>query len=245
MKISHVIRAEEWISSTPKHVLLYQAFGWQLPAFVHVPILRNPDRSKISKRRNPVSLSYYRQKGILPEAMVNFLALMGWSYGEDQEIFSLQQMQDRFQPESIHPGGPVFDQMKLSHVNQHYISKLSEQAFVDHLQREVFSTAKLRQLYPLFRERLSSFDEFTDKAGFLFCSSPDYSQVSLVPKGRKGEELRRMLAELLEQLDQLYDWKAAKLQKLMDQHRNKVAWKPRDYFMSIRMVATGAGTPHR
>ncbi|MCK5796400.1 MAG: glutamate--tRNA ligase, partial [Deltaproteobacteria bacterium] len=98
MGVTHVIRAEEWISSAPKHLRLYEAFGWDPPHFLHLPLLRNNDknRSKISKRRNPVSLDYYRDIGILPEAMLNFLALMGWSFGEDRERFSLEEMVERF-----------------------------------------------------------------------------------------------------------------------------------------------------
>ncbi|MFH1132138.1 MAG: glutamate--tRNA ligase, partial [Pseudomonadota bacterium] len=96
MGITHVIRAEEWISSTPKHLRLYEGFGWELPTFIHLPLLRNKDKSKISKRKNPVSLDYYREIGILPQAMINFLALLGWSYGDDQEKFTLEQMVEKF-----------------------------------------------------------------------------------------------------------------------------------------------------
>ena len=124
MEISHVIRAEEWISSTPKHVELYRAFGWAAPTFVHMPLLRNANKSKISKRKNPVSLEYYRRKGILPEAMVNFLALMGWSFGNDIEIFTLEQMIEKFDLKDIHLGGPVFDLDKLEWVNQNYMHKI-------------------------------------------------------------------------------------------------------------------------
>ena len=101
MEISHVIRAEEWISSTPKHVLLYQAFSWKLPHFIHLPLLRNNDRSKISKRKNPVSLEYYRRKGILPQALINYLALMGWAYNDSEEIFSIEDMEKKFQLSDI------------------------------------------------------------------------------------------------------------------------------------------------
>jgi glutamyl-tRNA synthetase len=102
MGISHVIRAEEWISSLPKHVQLYRAFGWELPVFCHLPLLRNADRSKISKRKNPVSLNYYRRAGFLPEAMLNYLALMGWAMPDEREEFTL----DEFTPPSPSSGSP-------------------------------------------------------------------------------------------------------------------------------------------
>ena len=128
MEISHVIRAEEWISSTPKHVLLYQAFGWEPPQFIHMPLLRNADKSKISKRKNPVSINYYRDAGILPEALLNFLALMGWSFGEDREKFTLAEMIEVFSWDRMSLGGPVFDLDKLTWLNEQYIHELDVRA---------------------------------------------------------------------------------------------------------------------
>ena len=109
MKISHIIRAEEWLSSTPKHILLFEAFGWDLPIFAHVPILRNPDRSKLSKRKNPVWASWYLKQGYLPEAVLNYLALMGWSHPEQKEIFSLDEFVKVFDLKDIKSSGPAFD----------------------------------------------------------------------------------------------------------------------------------------
>ena len=126
MGVSHVIRAEEWITSTPLHVLLYQAFGWELPQFVHMPLLRNPDKnkSKISKRKLDTSVDSYRQQGILPEALRNFLATMGWSMPNGREFFSLEDMTEAFSLERISLGGPVFDLKKLRHFNAKYIREL-------------------------------------------------------------------------------------------------------------------------
>lgn len=126
MKISHVIRAEEWISSTPKHILIYEALGWELPIFAHGPILRNPDRSKLSKRKNPVWSSWYLDEGYLPEAVLNYLALMGWSHPEDKEIFSIDEYSNVFELKDIKPVGPIFDINKLKWMNSEYIRALSE-----------------------------------------------------------------------------------------------------------------------
>src|SRR6266567_606320 len=125
MRITHVIRAEEWLSSTPKHVLLYQAFGWEPPIFMHMPLLRNADRSKISKRKNPVSLEYYERQGYLPEALLNFLALMGWSMSDDREVFSINAMIEEFSFDRVNLGGPVFDLQKLEWLNGLYIRQLA------------------------------------------------------------------------------------------------------------------------
>lgn len=121
MGITHVIRAEEWISSTPKHVQLYKAFGWEEPKWYHMPLLRNADKTKISKRKNPVSLNYYKEEGYLKEGLLNFLALMGWSLGGEQEIFTIDQMIENFSFDRISLGGPVFDLVKLGWVNNQHM----------------------------------------------------------------------------------------------------------------------------
>ena len=124
MKISHVIRAEEWLSSTPKHILLFEAFDWTPPIFAHVPILRNPDRSKLSKRKNPVWASWYLKQGYLPEAVLNYLALMGWSHPEQKEIFSLDEFVKVFDLKDVKSVGPAFDPVKLEWMCGEYIRKL-------------------------------------------------------------------------------------------------------------------------
>jgi glutamyl-tRNA synthetase len=133
MKITHVIRAEEWISSTPKHILLYKAFEWELPIFAHLPILRNPDKSKLSKRKNPVWARWYLEEGFLPEAVLNYLALMGWSHPNEQEIFSLSEFIQLIELADIKPVGPVFDLVKLRWMNQQYIQHLTDEQLKEKL----------------------------------------------------------------------------------------------------------------
>lgn len=239
MKITHVIRAEEWISSTPKHVLLYRAFGWEEPVFSHLPLLRNSDRSKISKRKNPVSLTYYRRAGMLPEAIVNFLALMGWSYGDDKEIFTLNEMIEVFDLKKISIGGPVFDMVKLTWLNQHYMHKMDEDAFVDYIREEIFTKDYLRRLKPLALERMSRFEQFVDNNAFFFNGALDYKHVEVMPASKDKDAVREMLQQLLEQLDELYDWQNKPLHDVLNAHREKIGWKPKDYFMTIRLIVTG------
>lgn len=239
MKITHVIRAEEWISSTPKHVLLYRAFGWEEPVFSHLPLLRNSDRSKISKRKNPVSLTYYRRAGMLPEAIVNFLALMGWSYGDDKEIFTLNEMIEVFDLKKISIGGPVFDLVKLTWLNQHYMHKMDEDTFVDYIREEIFNKDFLRRLKPLALERMSRFEQFVDNNAFFFNGALDYKHVEVMPASKDKDAVREMLQQLLEQLDELYDWQNKPLHDVLNAHREKIGWKPKDYFMTIRLIVTG------
>ena len=127
MEITHVIRGEEWISSAPKHQLLYQYLGWDMPTLCHLPLLRNPDKSKLSKRKNPTSILYYERMGYLPEALINYLARMGWSMPDEREKFTLQEMIDEFEINRVSLGGPIFDLEKLSWLNGMWIREnLSE-----------------------------------------------------------------------------------------------------------------------
>lgn len=239
MKISHVVRAEEWISSTPKHVLLYQAFGWNEPAWIHMPLLRNQDKSKISKRKNPVSLDYYRRAGILPEAMNNFLGLMGWSYGDDKEIFSLEEMTEVFDFKKVSLGGPIFDQVKLNWLNQNYLHKLNNEQYIRYLREDLLSEEYLLKMKPLILERMSRSDEFVDKNSFFFNGSLDYQGLSILPKGREKKEFKKMISGLAEKLDELYDWQTSQIEECLGSYRKDIDWKPKDFFMPIRLIVTG------
>ena len=189
MQITDVIRAEEWISSTPKHVLLYKAFGWQLPRFWHMPLLRNIDKSKISKRKNPVSLIYYRDAGFLPEAMLNFLGLMGGGMPADLKTptapkkFTLAEMVEHFVFTNIRLGGPVFDLTKLKWLNGEYLRKLSPEAFFTALR----STRLLRRLSPrrsppLMQTRIETLGQFGDLTSFFFRDDVLPTQEVFLPK---------------------------------------------------------------
>ena len=173
MNITHIIRAEEWITSTPKHVLLYQAFGWEMPIFAHVPILRNPDRSKLSKRKNPVWASWYLEQGFLPEAILNFLALMGWSHPEEKEIFSLDEFISLFDLKDVKPAGPIFDIQKLEWMNgvyirNHQISNLKSQIIQQDPRLEKLDDDLFDQLLPLAQTRMKKLNEFYELTKYIF-----------------------------------------------------------------------------
>ena len=131
MDITHVIRGEEWLTSTPKHVLLYQMFGWKAPTFVHLPNILNADRKKLSKRQGDVAVEDFRNKGYLPEALVNYIALLGWSPEDNKEIFSMPELIEAFSLERVSKSGGVFDTAKLNWVNSHYIKEADTQRLVD------------------------------------------------------------------------------------------------------------------
>ena len=240
MKISHVIRAEEWISSTPKHVALYEAFGWEQPKFIHLPLLRNTDKSKISKRKNPVSLDFYKRKGILPEAMVNFLGLMGWSFKEEErEKFSLEEMVRTFKFSDVSLGGPVFDQKKLSWLNQQYIQDLPENEFVRIFRQDLVSDSVIKKLYPLVKERLECFSEFFEKFSFFFTLDLDYSGLPLVPKTKTQEELVKAFSELSLKLDEIDIWSLEAVEPVVTAHMKSISWKPKEFYMPLRLILTG------
>ena len=239
MKISHVIRAEEWINSTPKHVVLYDAFGWEKPKFAHLPLLRNADKSKISKRKNPVALTYYQRAGVLPEALVNFLANMGWSFGNDVEFFSVDDMVKKFEFKNIHLGGPVFDTVKLTWMNQHYMHKMTEDRFVEYVRNEIFSESYLRQMKPYVLERMSRFEQFVDNNFFFFNGALDYAGLEIIPKGKTPQEISTMLTGLVEKLDDHYEWEHERLKAVTESYKDEIGWKPKDIFMTLRLAVTG------
>jgi len=245
MGVTHVIRAEEWISSAPKHLRLYDAFGWDPPIFLHLPLLRNNDKnkSKISKRRNPVSLEYYRDAGILPEAMVNFLALMGWSFGEDREKFSLQEMVERFDltPGSIGLSGPVFDLEKLNWLNSLYLRELSDDELVDRLIEWRLGRDFLLRLMPLCRERFRRFDELIPLTEYFYSGDLDYEPIRelMIPKKLDATQTADMLDQLVEELDATRAWSSDGLESLMRAFCEHTGSKTKQVFMATRVAVTG------
>ena len=245
MGVTIIMRAEEWIPSVPKHVLLYRAFGWEPPAMAHVPLLRNADKTKISKRKNPTSLLWYRSQGFLPEALLNFLALQGWSPREAREEFSLDEFVGKFDPKDISVGGPVFDLTKLDWLNGEKIRKLTAGQLADRIVSEGFAGAwtreELEAVLPLFQERLRRLSEFEPAARYLK-ARPNPDLDGLAAKLRKADPAA-VRAALLEAADQLvaragspHPEREAELRALAERH----GLKPGDLFMGLRVAVTGA-----
>jgi glutamyl-tRNA synthetase len=248
MKISHVIRAEEWISSTPLHALLYQAFGWEPPEFIHLPLLRNLDKSKMSKRKNPVSISYYQRQGFLPETLLNFLALQGWSMPNDEEIFTLDEMIQNFTMDRISLGGPVFDLKKLLRFNGIYIRKLS----TSELRHRLIESSIKRQMArmndvpyfekvaSLFQERLKLLSDFDMAAHFLFTGALAYNIRELVPKGKNLNQTKSALFAAMEAFRPVNDWTTAALEHKNRDFCEEINWSTNDFFMFLRIIITGS-----
>lgn len=246
MGISHVIRAEEWIISTPKHVQLYRAFGWEPPAFLHMPLLRNPDRSKISKRKNPVSLDYYRDAGFFPEALLNFLSLMGFAFGGDREKFTLAEMIEVFDFAKVSPGEPVFDLAKLSWLNGLYLREMSDAELLRRLRSWRLGDEYLLRLLPLLRERMERLDQFIPATTYFLTGDLDYTGTpgllaQLVPKGRDRTATAQALSGLCDHLEETVrgDWTHQNLESACRSFAEQTGWKTKELFMTIRIAVTG------
>ncbi|MCX7833320.1 MAG: glutamate--tRNA ligase [Ignavibacteria bacterium] len=190
MKITHIIRGEEWLPSTPKHILLYEAFGWELPVFAHLPLLLNKDRSKLSKRQGDVSVEDYKNKGYLPEALINFIALLGWNPKDEQEIFSMNELIEKFTLEAVHKSGAIFDIEKLNWLNGEYIRKKSNFELLILLREELskskynnndYSDEYLIKVINAMKPRITFIKEIYEK-GYFFFEEPESFDKDLINK---------------------------------------------------------------
>lgn len=247
MKISHIIRAEEWISSTPKHVLLYEAFEWPLPLFAHVPLLRNSDKSKLSKRSNPVWASWYLEQGFFPEVILNFLSLMGWSHPEGKEIFSLDEFIEKFDIKDLNPVGPIFDLTKLEWMNGEYIrktqnSKLKIQILeylkeisdgkLDHPTGE-----EIEKVIPIIKERIKKLSDFIPLTDFLW-EKPEYEKQVFNKLGINN--LEEALENILKDLKKMEKpWKADNFEQTFRKLAGDLGLSATQIFQLIRVAVSG------
>ncbi len=201
MKISHVIRGEEWLSSTPKHVLLYDAFGWERPIFAHLPLLLNPDRTKLSKRQGDVAVEDYRDKGYLKEALINFVALLGWNAGDDREFYYLDELVQVFSLERVNKAGAVFDIVKLNALNaEHLRKKANEELLVllkDEIRKSQFKDRNyadefLLNIISAMKERVTFVHEFIDNCRYFYEPPKEYEQKA-VEKNWKPETPQQLI----------------------------------------------------
>lgn len=240
MEITHVLRGEEWISSTPKHLLLYQAFKWQPPVFAHMPLIRNADKSKLSKRKNDVSILSYREKGYLPEALLNFIALLGWSHPNREEIFSFDEFLKIMSLDRIQKTGPVFDTKKLDWMNGVYIRNLSRQELVKRLEPYLpadFPRERMDILLPLVLERLVTLKDIEELTAFFY--RPIEVTAQVLSRKTTPEVAATQLSETISALEKNQSWQASELEVLIRQLQEKHEYKKSQYFMMIRVALTG------
>ena len=218
MEISHIIRGEEWINSAPKHMLLYDYFGWDMPELVHMPLLRNPDKSKLSKRKNPTSIRFYERMGFLPEAVLNYLGMLGWSMPDGEEKFSLAQMIEQFDIERIALGSPVFDVDKLKWLNGRWLrEELDDDAFADRISEWAYNRENLKKIIPLIKERVDVFSEVSNMIAFFAEGLPDLDETALGVKNIAPDEVKKVLQFSLWDLERVTAWDKGQLTDLFVQ----------------------------
>lgn len=247
MKITHVIRGDEWISSTPKHIFLYQAFGWQAPTFMHMPLLLGHDGRKLSKRRNPTSIFYYRDSGYLPEALLNFLSLMGYSMSDDLEIYNIPTFVEKFDAKRIGQSGAIFDVQKLNWLNQHYlVHQTSEAELLSRLKKWLLNDEFFMRLMPLCQTRIRTLSDVFELSHFLFIHQLPLTQELLVPKETDADGACSVMQAMIWRLDELEDWSSVgfetaskEIAKRLNLHHKKVVM----HVLYGSMMARRAGLP--
>jgi len=248
MEISHVIRGEEWLSSTPKHVLLYQYFGWQLPRFAHLPLLLNPDKSKLSKRQGDVAVEDYRQKGYLKEALVNFVAFLGWNPGDEREIFRLDELVKEFSLERVGKAGAVFNVEKLDWLNAQHLRRKSDQEILvmlkQHLTVSVFKDKLFNDLYLIdvivaMRERATFVKDFVEKSPYFFASPREYDQ-EIVRKRWKAETPAQ-LRNVVEVFSELTNPHKGDYEEALKRAAESLGIKHSDLIHPLRLAVSGMG----
>ena len=250
MEITHVLRAEEWLSSTPRHMLLYQALGLEPPQFAHLPMLLGADRAKLSKRHGAVSVAEYREQGYLPEAMVNFLALLGWSLDDKTEILSRQELIDNFSLERVSRTPAIFNRDKLNWMNGVYIRSLTADEFYEAVEpylmmdkaagEAVISDEKyVRNILPLIQERAKTLVEVAELTQFFFVSELAYDADLLISKDMSRESATEALKTAQQRLEQLKMFDAESLEALLRPLAVDLGLKTGQLFGTLRVAVTG------
>lgn len=240
MRITHVIRGEEWINSAPKHLLLYQYFGWEAPVLCHMPLLRNADKSKLSKRKNPTSIGYYQRMGYLPEAVINYLGMMGWSMPDGNEKFSVKDMIANFDITRVSLGGPVFDTQKLDWLNGRYLREsVSDTEFMQRYAEWAFQSDKLHQIVPLIKPRVERFCDVAHLAGFFLSGMPAITQESFTHKSLDAEAMLKILQFVAWRLEELPGWHRDHIERALVAMAEKMGLKIRDLLFPVFIAIAG------
>lgn len=244
MEITHVIRGEEWISSAPKHLLLYDYFGWEPPVLAHLPLLRNADKSKLSKRKNPTSILFFERAGYLPEALVNFLGLFAKSDAEADEMTSLDALVEQFDLKNISLGGPVFDTGKLDWLNARYIREtMDSEGFAGRVRQWAVNADYMMPIAEMAQSRIEKLSDLGGIAAYFFRNRLDYDADILRAGVKLSEEQQRQAYQFaLWQFDRLASWEKAEVEAVLRRTAELVEAKFKDVIRAFYLAITGSPT---
>lgn len=245
MGITHVIRGEEWLISTPKHIILYEYFGWPIPRFAHLPLLLNPDRSKLSKRQGDVAVEDYRKKGYLPEALLNFVALLGWNRGDDEEIFSLEELIADFSLERVNKSGAVFNIEKLNWMNGIYIRKLPEEKYLSIALEtmknngiDAGNTRTNEQIALAVRNSIETFNDIKERSELFLGDGPShYSENAL--EWIKPDSSKKVFTSMLTEIEKIPEITLDTFKTVMSNVQRETGLKGKEIWMPVRSALTG------
>ncbi|KGE05110.1 glutamate--tRNA ligase [Pseudohaliea rubra] len=241
MGITHVIRGEEWINSAPKHQLLYEYFGWDMPELCHLPLLRNPDKSKLSKRKNPTSILYYERMGFLPEALLNYLGRMGWSMPDEREKFSLHDMLTHFDIDRVSLGGPIFDVEKLRWLNGVWLrEELDETQLADRLQHWALNRENLMKVLPHAQKRMEVLSDFAPLTAFLVSGELPIDDSDFDGLRGEREALVRQLQFALWRLEALRHWDRDTVWQALKALADDLGVKVKDFLAPLFIAISGS-----
>ncbi len=243
MEITHVIRGEEWLSSVPKHILLYQYFGWEIPKMAHLPLLLNFDRSKLSKRQGDVAVEDYIAKGFLKEALINFVAFLGWNPGDEREIFSLDELIKEFSLEKVHKAGAIFNLEKLMWMNKQHIMKKSDEELVKFvsaiLNNESFSFDYINNVVRLMKERVNTINEFITFSNYFF-ESPKFFDEKSKEKNWTSQTQNHILF-LINKFENLNNFSYDEIETSIKSTSNNFQISTGKIIHPVRLALTGVG----
>jgi glutamyl-tRNA synthetase len=243
-----VIRGEEWLSSTPKHIILYNYFGWEKPVFAHLPLLLNPDKSKLSKRQGDVAVEDYRDKGYLKEALINFVALLGWNFGDDKEFYEMDELIEKFSLERVHKAGAIFNLEKLNWLNYEHLRRKSDSEVLKMLRTEIekseFSNENYKDEYLLkvisaMKERVNFVREYLTKSSYFFRAPQNYEEQNL--KKRWKEDSNKLLDQLKENFEALQNPSKEDFEKVLDETASKLNISKGKLIHPLRIALSGVG----
>ena len=242
MEITHVIRGEEWINSAPKHKLLYDYLGWDMPVLCHLPLLRNPDKSKLSKRKNPTSILYYQRMGFLPEALLNYLGRMGWSMPDEREKFTLAEMEQAFDIKRVSLGGPIFDLEKLNWLNGLWIREdLSLDELAQRLRGWALNRDMLDKILPHAQSRMTTLADFVPLSAYLVSGELPLSTADF-GDAQDSDATIRMLQFVLWRLEAHQDWSRDALFQVLKSTAEALELKPKALFAPLFVAVAGSNS---